>query len=528
MAVSDYYRGQFVDRWKYKTDCSTINTLAALLVERDGAMKVVVFSAGTTKKRECSYALNNGSANECMWGHCDGHAVSVCYRFAIFYLITEMCRHKKNPFMSILDIQPGGYELKKGIEIHFFTTDIPCGCMSNTDCHFLSWKTPFKGKPHCLKCSSIILIGAYLGIQGPLSHLFKKPVYISSITISKHENITAIKSDEIKKCFDQFGALLKDADEANYKVHVPYVKIANLQSRQLFLECHSPCNRSSSLIDTTQTTDSSQDAYAAGTVLDAEGNLGSHMMVFTLKTGLFTDEFRKKMTLQLSGTKDFPNNLKELNLKSLTEARLRLSVALDVSKALEKLINSLTKRMDKTFADHCQSGSVSEVNMQLKEMKQCRSISNETTIQINKMKDSFYTVIKSFHNDCNIPTVAASLTSLNKNTKKLEADVKLVTEGLDSLNKSMKECEDDVKSIADELLNYHDYKEALDSLKSLLEKANSKSCDDQFRLDLMGCDWARYLGAMYNDIQKSKYVILASSYVTTYTHTHMYKIAIIV
>ena len=149
-------------------------------------MKVVVFTAGTTKKGECSYSINKGDADECMWGHCDGHAVSVCYRFAIFHLITEMYRHKKDPHSSILEIKPGGYQLKKGIRLHFFTTNVPCGFMANKEEHYLSWKIPFREKPHCLKCSSIILISAYLGIQGPLSHLFKNPVYISS---KRYQNV---------------------------------------------------------------------------------------------------------------------------------------------------------------------------------------------------------------------------------------------------------------------------------------------------------------------------------------------------
>ena len=467
-------------------------------------MKVIVFTAGTTKKRECSYAVNNGSTDECMWGHCDGHAVSVCYRLASFYLITEIRRHKKNASLSILDSQPGGYELKKGIEIHFFTTDIPCGIMANNDCHFLSWKIPFKGKPHCLKCSSIILFGAYLGIQGPLSHLLKKPVYISSITLTKHKDITA----EIKTCFDNFGLLLKNADVHNYKVHIPQVKIANLQSQQLFLDCFAPYKRSSSHMDASPMPDS-QETYAAAAVRDSEGNLGSHMMVFTLKGGgIFTDEFRKKMTLQLTDTtKDFPNEVKVSNFESLREAQLRLCMALDVSKALEKIIGSLTEKMDKRFTTNCLPQNASEVSMQLKEMKQCRSISTETTAQINKMKNSFCTIIKKF-DDCSIvrglPTVADSLTSLNKNTKKLEADVKSVMDGLDSLNTNMKECEADLKSIEDKLNDYHNYKEALDNLNSLLERANSKSYDVQFHLDLMGCDWTRYLVAMHNDIQNGE------------------------
>ena len=115
--VLEYYSGQFVDRWKFRTDSSTINNLAALLFEKDGAMKVVVFTAGAPKKGECSYSLNNGSADECMWGHCDGHVVSVCYSFANFFLITEMQRHKKDPQASILETKPDGYEFKKSHKV---------------------------------------------------------------------------------------------------------------------------------------------------------------------------------------------------------------------------------------------------------------------------------------------------------------------------------------------------------------------------------------------------------------------------
>ena len=94
--MSEYYRGQFIERWKCKTDYSITKDLAALLVERDGEMKVVVFTTGTTKKEQCSpYSINNGSADECMWGHCDGHAVSLCYRFASFISLLKCTSTKR-------------------------------------------------------------------------------------------------------------------------------------------------------------------------------------------------------------------------------------------------------------------------------------------------------------------------------------------------------------------------------------------------------------------------------------------------
>ena len=505
-AVSEYYRGQFVDRWRFKTDSSTINNLAALLVERDDSMKVVVFTAGTTKKGECSYTLNKGSADECMWGHCDGHAVSLCYRFASFYLITEMHRHKKNPAISILEIQPGGYELKKGIKLHFFSTNIPCGFMNNEDCYFLSWKIPFKGKPHCLKCSSLILIDAYLGIQGPLSHLFNKPVYVSSITISTCEDGAVLKAAKIKGCFERFNLLLNSTNKTainNYKFHIPHVEIAEFKPRTLFSECFKPLNRNISHIDASQTIENqTEEMQAAGAVPDADGNLGTHMIVFALNNGIGTVEFCKKMTLQLeNATNNFSNYIKVLQQRALIAAQKRLSSALNVSKALKLLKNSINKKIEERFTPHCQSAT--EVAVQLQEIEQCRFITDEVvTAQVNKLKDLPCTIVKRLENDCSMQAAIASVTSLSESAKQIESNSRLMVETLGSLNRSIKEFESGTKSLVDELTGYNTYKQALDDLDKLLEKSNSTSSDSQFYLDLMGCDWGRSLGAIHHDIQK--------------------------
>ena len=86
-----------------RTHSSTISNnyyLTVLLFEKNNAMKVVIYTAGTTKKGECSYSINNGSADECTCGHCDGHAVSMCYRSKRFHFITEMNKYKKDPKTS--------------------------------------------------------------------------------------------------------------------------------------------------------------------------------------------------------------------------------------------------------------------------------------------------------------------------------------------------------------------------------------------------------------------------------------------
>ena len=275
-----------------------------------------------------------------------------------------MQRHKKDPQASILETKPGGYEFKKGINLHFFATSIPCGFMANKECPFLSWKIPFKGKPHCLKCSSIILINAYLGIQGRLSHLFNKPVYISSIAIPKHEDATVSKRAEIKKCFEDFDVLLKSDNKTSaYKFHIPDVEIGELKSNELFPRCFRPYSRSFSRRDSFQTIENLTDVRkAAGPVPDAEGNLGTYMMVFTLKHGIGTDgeigdAFHKKMTLQLKDvTKDFLIYAKLFQQNLLKQALQRLSVALNVGKALEELKNFVSKVRQKlcTSSPVCQ------------------------------------------------------------------------------------------------------------------------------------------------------------------------------
>ena len=83
---------RFLDRWKKKTkhESSTITVIAALLEERNNRFNVVVLTAGTRIKYECSYFMRKGDPEEYTWGLCDGHAEAVCYRLASVYLLTEL------------------------------------------------------------------------------------------------------------------------------------------------------------------------------------------------------------------------------------------------------------------------------------------------------------------------------------------------------------------------------------------------------------------------------------------------------
>lgn len=460
--------GQFTDKWsgRCKTNGYTINGLAALLVEKDDEMKVVAFAAGTENRRTCSYSLNS-EIDECLSGYCDGHAVSVCYQLAIFYLITEMYRlikdRRKDKNRSILKIQAGGYKLKDNVKIHFFSTEIPCGCMNNKDGCLLSWKIPFKEKPHCLECSSIILINAYLGIQGFLSHLFAQPVYISSITIAKCKESDATAS-KIKGCFEKLEKSLMKTKldrkaNSHYKPHIPLVEIAEDESKKLFPEYFEPCTNSCSSnndILPAICRETENENAGAGAIRDIHGNLGFHF--FPVKTKLVSDTFCGKMVIQLKTAikeLEFTHEIMVLHLDSLKEAQINLSKALNDDKPLDTLRNSLVKKIN---LFQCQGN----------ETEQRRFITDKITAHVHK---TLCTIMKNFESDHKVEAAKVSV------------------------HESMNELENIVVNV---LTDYHDYQEALADLNKLLQK----SIPDSQLLDLMGCDWARHLRVINIQISK--------------------------
>ena len=258
----------------------------------------------------------------------------------------------------------------------------------------------------------------------------------------------------------------------------------------MFLKCFKPCK--DEISSPLQRQAESQIAETSGTVPDTDDNVGSHVIIFNLKNRIGTDDFRRSMVSQLkNATKEFTNEMKKSRLDSLKQAQLRLSQALKAGDALDKLKASLTRKMDKGLATHYQSGSAIVLS---------RSIADEVTVHIDKVRNSLCTIMEKFENNCDVQVVKESLPSLKQN---FEKSSKLVTENIDSLNRSIKKLENDIKSIVDVLTNCHDYQETLNALSNLLEK-NTNNCDPQFYLDLIGCDWSRHLRVMDSDINNGK------------------------
>ena len=98
---------------------------------------------------------------------------------------------------SIFEILPnnGGFKLKPNIKFYLMVTEPPCGFIENQEDPCMEWKTPFVGFPHVPTCSSRILIGATMGIQGYISHLLEEPIMIDSVIILCSKGAELIKTD---------------------------------------------------------------------------------------------------------------------------------------------------------------------------------------------------------------------------------------------------------------------------------------------------------------------------------------------
>ena len=457
---------QFVDCWKKKTkqEQSTIRVVAALLVEKNNKFTVVVLTVGTNIKCECSYFPKKGSFNEeSYWGLCDGHAEALCYRMAGVYLVTEIYKlfDKQD---SIFVKNEEGYILRKGIKFHLFTSHPPCGFMEKKKWHYLSWKQPFVGKPHCLHCSSTILIGAYLGIQGPLSQLLVKPIYISSITMPRYNTVETLQNSYIEKMFEEFQKQSPSLNEpeGQYSFHVPHIEIVDIDPCTLFRECYTP------YIDDKQSlkgylipekVKSNKKEYknralneVAGAIPDVIQNSGIHALIFTVDSGIGSQKFRESVLGLKHILVKLEYGLKKKRLKSLQEAQVRLSQALDIKLALTKFQDILLEQI--------------EESCKIRQRK-----ADEIVELLAKSKKQ--------------PNVTAELEALYD-------ELKII------LHKANEENE--LSNVADALGENVTYQKMLDDLKNLLEQEKCCSSDSKSYLDLMGCDWARYIETINSGI----------------------------
>ena len=454
---------QFVDRWKKKTkqESSTITVIAALLVEKNSKFKVVVLTAGTKIKPQCSHFIEGRNSQDCTWGLCDGHAIAVCYRLASLYLITEMYKLHEGD-TSIFSITAEGYALKPGINFHLFTSQPPCGFMTK-ERHFLSWKRPFIGKPHSLQCSSIILIGAVLGIQGPLTHILTKPIYLSSVTIPKYETVDTLHGSCIKEKFEKFQYQLNMPAEGQYQFNAPHIEIINRSPKELFLQCYKPYmdekpSSSKSIASkeipqqetSTKARQTKKGALKlAGAIPDVLKNTGITALVFTVDNGIGLGEFRDNMAKLKCKLVPLSYRIKQNRLRLLQEARVKLSQALNISEALAQQKELICKKAKDLHNSRCKKA--------------------DELIQVLTKSKEQPTPLDTWHKE-----VAASLDKANK--------------------------DNELSHIANSIKENVTQQGMLDELEDLQEQGKLYGPDSDFYLDLMGCDWARYITEICSDL----------------------------
>ena len=171
------YKKTFVYHWfKHSTNDSkkVHKVIAALVCQNGKKCFTAILSTGT---------YHNDSEKCGLTSTCDGHAVSICYEAAPKFFLEEI-KNLKDGDDSIFEYIPNeGFQLKAGVSFHLLVTRFPCGFIRDQKEPCMEWKVPFLEFPHVPTCSSRILIGATMGIQGYISHLLDKPIMIDSLVI---------------------------------------------------------------------------------------------------------------------------------------------------------------------------------------------------------------------------------------------------------------------------------------------------------------------------------------------------------
>ena len=165
--------------------------IAALICHQEGKLPYAAILGTGTLHRDSEICAHEGSrGHECNHCACDGHAESIVYEGAPKYFMDQMAHLIKEGELSdsIFEKSSAGeepleFKLKSNIKFYLMVTDPPCGFIQNQEDPCMEWKVPFVGFPHVPTCSSRILIGATMGIQGYVSHLLKDPILIDSVII---------------------------------------------------------------------------------------------------------------------------------------------------------------------------------------------------------------------------------------------------------------------------------------------------------------------------------------------------------
>ena len=178
----------------------------------------------------------------------------------------------------------------------------------------------------------------------------------------------------------------------------------------------------------------------AGTIPDVIKNFGINTLVFTIDNGIGSQEFRDSvLPLQYKLVK-LNHSLKEKRLKSLKEAQVTLSQALNVKEALGELRKILLKQVKATWETRQRKAE------EIVKMLTKSTIQSTETAKLVTLYDE----------------LKVSLGNINKDNELLQM----------------------VNAVGENVT----YQRMLDDLDSLHEQGKHYSSDSAFYLDLLGCD----------------------------------------
>ena len=437
----------FYKKALHKERQKKVNVIAALVCEnREAAgeeqFKTVILASGTKFNIGCNFYVKHKNTDEYCWGTCDGHAEAICYQLASVYMLEEIGNliNEKNDSIFQLAAK-GGYELKKSIKFHLFVSHRPCGFMTNKNIQcLLSWKIHFTKKPHILECSSKILIGSFLGIQGPLSFLLAKPVYISNVVIAEHfQEPTNKKGNklhnlkrsnlepsipEIKNSFVKFSQNLQSNPEqsppllasqfdmtsnqhdADFAVHCPHIFIWKVD-----LYKHFPRIKPPSVSKSSPATHSYFTFMHCNNVEQLDFGNGSNIVMYMKK--MFMQIHLKKMIIR---THISPSTVYH-QLKAFSDAIAKASQALYINRVLDDATTKTKEYIEAKFKERDE----------IKERIYRRTYDLDAAITHPKLGIEFY-------NQCLIKNQTKSTETLEGLEKKLCALILNVVEAKERYN----------------------------------------------------------------------------------------------
>ena len=203
--------------------------IAALICHRPKEQPyVAVLCTGTkTNHQECYSTRPEDKKDR----PCDGHAESLCYEVVPIYFQREMINCLNNQ-KSIFEFINDSFTLKPDTEFHLLVTEPPCGWIRHQYDPCMQWKIDFEKAPHLPTCSSRILIGSKMGIQGYVSHLLKECIFIKSLVIlcamNKEYQKTEFNSRAFSFDLPAISTLKYDPKRFNPWPHVTTFKPMNL------------------------------------------------------------------------------------------------------------------------------------------------------------------------------------------------------------------------------------------------------------------------------------------------------------